>query len=106
MFTFTPWANMDAARIDFDVLPGQSFYLDDVIIKEGVVQNNNLGDDSRIMINKSSLATIFNCEDTDPAKCGEYIYLNGNPVFWPVSVPPYSSAIIIWKKNPFRQPYE
>ncbi|MDO8577771.1 MAG: right-handed parallel beta-helix repeat-containing protein [Dehalococcoidales bacterium] len=105
MFTFTAWANMDAARIDFDALPGQSFYLDDVIIKEGVVQNNNLGDDSRIMINKSSLATIFNCEDTDPAKCGEYIYLNGNPVYWPVSVPPYSSAIIIWKKNPFRQPY-
>ena len=101
VFTANTTALQDA-RIDFQLEPGQTIFIDNVSIKEVTAENHvDTSNDSSILINKSAVVQAIECPDADPTRCNAYIDLSGNPVFWPITLAPYSSKIVVWSNNPF-----
>lgn len=93
-------------RVDFQVWPNQTLYLDNVRVEEVNYEPNSPGDDSVLLVNPTGYDGTFSCPDavSVPAKCAEYVYFDeGNPVIWPVTLGPRKSAIIVWAGNPFRR---
>lgn len=94
-------------RVDFDVSPGQTLYLDNIRTEEVTYVANTPEDDSVILSNTTAYNATFACPDavSAPAKCNEYVYFdNANPVTWPVVIAPRKSSIVVWAGNPFRRP--
>lgn len=95
----------NGARIDFLVYPNQALYLDNIRVEQVNAVNNDVGDDTVILLNPTAYTLTVNCPHTgvDYAKCSQYIYLkNSTTVTWPVSLPARASELIIWESNPFR----
>jgi uncharacterized repeat protein (TIGR01451 family) len=92
------------ARLDIDAPANQVVYLDDVSITEVTAdEHTDYAADSRILVNKDRNPQPFACPDADKTRCSAYIDLNGNAVDWSsVTVPGYSSKIVVWSANPFK----
>ncbi len=93
-------------RVDFQVWPNQTLYLDNVRVEEVTYAPNTPDDDSALLVNPTGYDGTFACPDavSASAKCAEYVYFDdGNPVSWPVTLAPRTSSIIIWAGNPFRR---
>ncbi len=102
---FTPDNTIYASKIIFYIPAGQKvIFLDEVSVEEVTAEFNNPTDDSYIFINDTGQdGREFYCPDTEnAAKCSQYINLNGDTITWPVMLDQYSSQIIIWGANPFR----
>ncbi|MEK7412674.1 MAG: right-handed parallel beta-helix repeat-containing protein, partial [Planctomycetota bacterium] len=107
-FLFQPNTALNNARLDIigmptDQMAGQILYLDNVSLKEVTPEyHTDFSADSRILVNKQATPQAINCPDADPARCNAYIDLNGNAISWPVSLAGYSSQIVVWNANPFK----
>lgn len=101
VFTATTSIDLDA-RLDFQLEPGQTLNLDNVSLKEVATEYPiNASNDSRIVINKQPQAQAMPCPDADSVRCSQYLDLQGDPIYWPLTLPPYSSKIAVWNSNPF-----
>jgi len=104
-FIFPATATLANAKIDLEVNAGSAIYFDNVRLEEITAEINDPNDDSRILINATDTEQALLCPDADTNRCVEYIDLDGNPVIWgtdQVRLPSYSSKIVVWTNNPFR----
>lgn len=103
---FTATSTDSTARLDFMIRPkpgvDQSIYIDNVSLREVTAEYNDPSDDANILVNSSSTQISVLCPDSDTVKCTEYVDLDSNKVTWPTVLDPYSSKIITWKNNPFK----
>ncbi len=102
-YVFTADQTLTNGRLDFYLQQGQDIvYLDNVNVYEVTVELNDPSDDSEIIINKTAVTQGLSCPASASGRCDEFIGLDGNPVTWPVTLEPFSSKIIVWTNNPYR----
>lgn len=93
------------SQLIFKIDPLKTIYLDNVKWEEVSVDINDTQDDTAIIANATGSTVVYQCDDviTDLSRCNEYVYFSDTAVVsWPVSVSPYSSKVIVWADNPFR----
>ncbi len=90
-------SNNADARMDLYGQPGKDVYFDDVALYK--VSSYKFFDPyeySRHLINNTSIEKIFSCADAKLPAC-DAVDENGKAVQWPVTLPPFSSVIIMAK---------
>ncbi|MFQ5644308.1 MAG: right-handed parallel beta-helix repeat-containing protein, partial [Thiogranum sp.] len=126
-FVFVATATqVDNAKVDLEVSPGHSVYFDNVSLEEVDATFNDPVDDSLMLVNHTALTQTMECPvntaacsgneyisadgramilptcTIDASRCSQYIGLDGQPVEWPVQLAPYSSLIMVWSENTYR----
>lgn len=101
--TFVATSTAANARLDFMIVKrtriDESVLVDNVSLREVTATYNNPNDAAKILVNDTAAQTSIGCPDS---RCNEYVDLNNNAVSWPVSLSGFSSKIIVWKNNPFK----
>jgi hypothetical protein len=92
-------------RLDIYGIPGQPMLVDNVSLREvEAIAYNPTADDVLALANASANARSFDCPSDHRASCGDYVDAAGNPVAWPVIVPPWRISALVWKRSPFGPP--
>ena len=104
--TFVATQTTTNARLDLMIRKrtgiDESVSVDNVSLREVTVEYNDPINAARIIVNDTAAQATVACPDAGSSRCNEYIDLNGNAVSWPISLSSYSSKIIVWKNNPFK----
>ncbi len=102
---FVPLNTLSNAKVLFYVPSGnKTVFIDDVSVEEVTAVINDPSDDSQILINETDQDNKeFYCPDIEGSiKCSQYIGLDSAAITWPVTLDKFSSKIILWAANPFR----
>ena len=101
--TFIATQTTPNARLDLMIRKrtgiDESILVDNVSLREITASYNNPNDAAKILVNDTAAQASMACPDS---RCNEYVDLNNNAVSWPVSLSGFSSKIIVWKNNPFK----
>lgn len=111
-YTYVFTASEDTvAKVNFwtRLVPGlgPSILIDNLSVRKVSAEFNDSRDDTNIIVNNTSVAKVIACPDITandpyPARCEQYVDLNGTPVNWGEPLAPFTSKIIVWANNPFK----
>ena len=93
---------LNNAKIDLEVVAGNSISFDNISIKEITASFNDPSDDTHLLYNASHVVSNQQCPFVDSQRCVEYLDLGGNLITWPVTIQPFESKVIVWSGNPLR----
>jgi hypothetical protein len=89
-------------RLDVYGIPGQPIVVDDVRLTQvEAIAYNPTTEDVLDLENASANARSFDCPSNRSASCGDWVDVDGNPVAWPMIVPPWRISALVWKRSPF-----